>query len=300
MKIAFIGLGEVGCALAEDLSATAEHNLSAWDTAFGLADSVASRNVRSLNAAAPRVRIGADGADAVSEAELVISAVTAANAFAVAQELAAPLRAGAWLVDLNSASPGQKQRAAAAVHAGAGRYVEAAVMSPIHPKRSAAPILLGGPHARAVEPLLRSLGFADAQFFAETVGPASATKLCRSVVVKGLEALVTEALLAARAWGVEAAVLSSLSNLASTDDWEELARYLIGRSLQHGTRRAEEMIEATATVADTGVEPLMATATAKRQDWAAQHVGALEHSELVGMLDAIRGGLAPATFEAES
>jgi 3-hydroxyisobutyrate dehydrogenase-like beta-hydroxyacid dehydrogenase len=174
------------------------------------------------------------------------------------------------------------------IEAAGGRYVEAAVMSPIHPKGIAAPILLGGPHSAEFAAVAADLGFTGASVYSPVVGPASATKLARSVVVKGMEALITESMLTARAWGVEAEVLASLSNLLPSADWPTLADYMIRRSLEHGGRRAEEMDEAAATVADAGVEPLMAKATALRQRWAGDHAETLEAQGLGALLDAIR------------
>ncbi len=140
MNVALIGLGEVGRVLAEDLADGC--SLSAWDTAFAEPDSRAARNARELP-----VRVATGAADAVQSAELVFSAVTAANDLSAAGDVANGIARGAWFVDLNSASPTQKQDAAALIDAAGGRYVEAAVMSPIHPLRIGSPMLLGGPHA---------------------------------------------------------------------------------------------------------------------------------------------------------
>lgn len=252
MTILLLGLGEVGSVLAEDLDGP----FLAWDTAFADPDSRASRNAARLGI--PQASAGGD---------LVISAVTAANT----ETAAASVDPGTWFLDLNSASPQQKQRAAETVERAGSRYVEAAVMSPITPKRLAAPMLLGGPHATDFADYAKTLGFTGMTPFADTIGPASATKLCRSIMVKGMEALATESMLAAHAWGVQDTVLASLGNLLPADDWAKLAAYLISRSIEHGTRRAEEMREAAATVAAAGVEPLMSLATAQRQDWAPHH-----------------------------
>jgi 3-hydroxyisobutyrate dehydrogenase-like beta-hydroxyacid dehydrogenase len=284
MNIALIGLGEVGRALAEDLTDGSTGNtLSAWDTAFDDPDSRAARNASELP-----VRVATDAVDAVQSAELVISAVTAANDLYAARDVAAALANGAWFLDLNSASPAQKQEASALIDEVGGRYVEAAVLSPIYPKRIGSPILLGGPHASEFVETARSLGFSGVEFFAPTIGPASATKLCRSVVVKGLEALLMESMLTARKWGVEKPVLDSLSNLVPAADWTELAEYMIRRSIEHGERRSEEMMEAASTVRDAAVDALMATATARRQAWAGDQRGALAADDLGGLLDAIR------------
>jgi 3-hydroxyisobutyrate dehydrogenase-like beta-hydroxyacid dehydrogenase len=280
MRIALIGLGEVGRVLAEHLHT---HEVTPWDIAFVDPDSRAATNARELG-----VRAAADAAEAVASAEIILSAVTAANDLHAARDASAALGAGCWFVDLNSASPAQKQASADLIDTVGGRYVEAAVMSPIHPKGVASPILLGGPYSEEFAVVATTLGFTGATVYSPVVGPASATKLARSVVVKGLEALITESMLTARSWGVEAEVLASLSNMVPAADWPALADYMIRRSLEHGVRRAEEMDEAAATVAEAGVEPLMAKATAQRQRLAAEQAEALQAEGLGALLDAIR------------
>jgi 3-hydroxyisobutyrate dehydrogenase-like beta-hydroxyacid dehydrogenase len=107
-------------------------------------------------------------------------------------------------------------------------------------------------------------------------------------MIKGIEALLTESMLAARHYGVEATVLASLSDLLPLPDWEATARYMISRSLEHGARRAEEMREAARTVEEAGVAPTMSAAIAARQDWAAEFKAAHTQTDLGAMLDHIR------------
>jgi 3-hydroxyisobutyrate dehydrogenase-like beta-hydroxyacid dehydrogenase len=280
--IALIGLGEVGRILAEDL-ASGGARLAAWDLKLDDPESAPAKT-----AAALTLRVGASAADAVRDAELVISAVTAAQTVAAAVAAAKGIAAGSLFLDLNSASPGAKQEAARAVEAAGGRYVEAAVMSSYPPKRLATPILLGGPHAEAALPTLSALGFTAAEVYSAELGRASAAKMCRSVMVKGVEALLTECLLAARSYEVDEEVLASLDDLFPGPDWPTLARYMIMRSVEHGTRRAEEMVEVARTVAEAGVAPLMSEATAARQAWAPQFAAALGEADLEDLLDAIR------------
>ena len=229
-------------------------------------------------------------AGAVSGSSMVICAVTAGECRAAAGEAAAALTRGALYLDLNSVSPRTKKEAARTIEAAGGCYIEAAVMSPIAPKRIASPMWLGGPHAKAFLPLAQSLGFAGANVYSEVIGDASAAKMCRSVIIKGMEALLAESLLTARRHGVEDAVLASLQNLFPVGDWRSLARYMIARSLQHGRRRAEEMREAVKTVAEAGFEPWMSRGSVERQEWAAQHAEALSEQALTDMLDHILAG----------
>jgi 3-hydroxyisobutyrate dehydrogenase-like beta-hydroxyacid dehydrogenase len=288
-RVALIGFGEVGQTLAGDF---AKHGVevTAYDILFAQTDSNPSRALRKHKTKKART-----AAAAVGEAELVICAVTAASDLDAARSTLHGLRAGTFFLDVNSASPGMKQKASILVDSAGGRYVEAAVMTPIHPKGVASAMLLGGPHATDFLARGRGLGFAG-ELFSETVGLASATKMCRSVIIKGVEALLSESLLSARQYGVEKYVLASLSDLLPVGDWEKLARYMISRALEHGTRRAEEMREAAATVAEAGIAPFMSTATAERQDFTAAHKAALAHSGDLGkMLDAILKDIAQQT-----
>jgi 3-hydroxyisobutyrate dehydrogenase-like beta-hydroxyacid dehydrogenase len=280
-RVALIGFSEVGQTLAADLL-KARVEVSAYDILFDPPDSVPSRAVR-----AAAVRKGKDASDAIANAELIVSAVTAASDVDAARSVTSGIPRGAFYIDLNSVSPATKTICARLIEDAGGRYVEAAVMTPIHPRGIASPMLLGGPHAAAFLERAAPLGF-SAKVFSSTLGQAAAVKMCRSVIIKGVEALLTESMLAARHYGVEKPVLDSLSDLLPAGDWEKIARYFISRSLEHGVRRAEEMREAAKTVAEAGVAPSMASATAEREDWAAAFKSALSEKDLGAMLDAIR------------
>jgi 3-hydroxyisobutyrate dehydrogenase-like beta-hydroxyacid dehydrogenase len=114
--------------------------------------------------------------------------------------------------------------------------------------------------------------------------------MCRSVMIKGMEALLAESLLSARHYGVEGEVLESLGNLFPGIDWREKSRYMISRSVEHGVRRSEEMEEAAKTVREAGLVPAMSDACVVRQRWAADFPAALQTDGLDGLLDAIRAG----------
>ncbi|HEV8332523.1 MAG TPA: DUF1932 domain-containing protein [Steroidobacteraceae bacterium] len=285
LRVCLLGFGEVGQALAVDLGARGRPDLMAWDILFPVPDSLPRRA-----AIVQRVRAGTSVADAVAEADLVISAVTAAQDIVAARSAAPYLKHDAYFLDVNSVSPAVKVEASQIVATAGGRYVEAAIMSPINPQRAASPMLFGGPHAAEFLPIARQLGFSSASVFSDRVGSASAAKMCRSVIVKGMEALLGESLLAARRYGVEDAVLDSLGALLAKDDRHAQARYMISRSLIHGRRRAEEMREVARTIVEAGFEPRMSSACAVWQDWAAAHRAAAAHEDLNDMLDSMSDG----------
>ena len=284
--VALIGLGEVGRIFARDLAARGVGTITAYDVAFADPDSMQSQ----VGRAGP-ARACANAVEAVQDAELVISAVTAAATLEAAKSTVGGLAHGPYYLDINSASPELKRAASEAVNDAGGRYVEAAVMTPVPPYGIASPMLLGGVYAVSFLAAAEGLGL-KAKPVSTEVGQASATKMCRSVMVKGVEALVSESMLTARRYGVEAAVLASLNDLLPNPDWEKLARYMISRTLEHGKRRAEEMREAAVTVQDAGIEPLMSRAIAQRQDWAAVTAKSLPANwvdeDLFGLLDEVR------------
>ena len=301
-QVLLLGFGEVGQTLGAELIARGLSRLAAWDQLFPWPESLPSLALidapfanhiapgHNLAGALNAVRVMANDSEQGQPTLLIISAVTAEQCLAAAEETArllAKLEASAWYLDLNSASPATKQAASQVVNAAGGRYVEAAVMSPIHPQRLGAPILLGGPDAAAFLPVAEALGFTGMQVYAEAIGRASAAKMCRSVMVKGMEALLTESLLTARHHGVEDTVLASLQDLFPLGDWEKLAHYMLSRSVQHGQRRAEEMRQVAATVREAGLEPWMSDGCAARQAWAAPQRAVLANTNLKNLLDAV-------------
>jgi 3-hydroxyisobutyrate dehydrogenase-like beta-hydroxyacid dehydrogenase len=114
----------------------------------------------------------------------------------------------------------------------------------------------------------------DATAVSEKLGVASAIKMCRSVMIKGLEALVIESYATARAYGVEDHVLPTLVETFPSIDWDKQGAYFFSRVVQHGQRRAEEMREAANTVREAGFEPFMASAIADKQQWVADQARA--------------------------
>jgi 3-hydroxyisobutyrate dehydrogenase len=275
--VAIIGLGEVGRIFARDLRARGVGRITAYDTA---------------PVAAPEgVQMCASAVAAVQGADLVISSVTAGSALAALEAALPGLAHGPLVLDVNSVSPGTKQAASALVNAAGGRYVEAAVMSSVPPKGLASPMWLGGPHAQDFVDAAEGLGM-NLRVFSPEIGGASSVKMCRSIMIKGLEALTTECMLTARHYGVEQQVLDSLGDTLPHPDWRGLARYVISRALIHGKRRSEEVAEVAVTVAEAGLPPLMSRAIVERQALAAQQgrllsKAVLATDDLDEMLDAL-------------
>jgi 3-hydroxyisobutyrate dehydrogenase-like beta-hydroxyacid dehydrogenase len=254
VRIGFIGYGEVGTTFACDLIANGAGPVAAWDI----------RPERLLRAEADGVRAAVSDADSMADADVVISAVTADQVEAVAACAARALAPGQIFLDVNSASPATKTRAAAVVEATGAAYVEGAVMAPVAAPRLKVPILGGGPGAERAAALLNPLGM-NIRPVSREHGRASAMKLCRSIMIKGLEALIVDCAAASKAWGVEDEVWRSLSETFPSVDWPALAGTMAGRVRQHGVRRAAEMREAAQMLGDLGMAEGLCLAVADAQ-----------------------------------
>ncbi|HXP98114.1 MAG TPA: DUF1932 domain-containing protein [Telmatospirillum sp.] len=262
MSVTLIGYGEVGHIFARDLLDGGRVSVCVYDSLF---DDVLTGPAHIDEARVGGVRPAASASEAAAGAHLVISAVTASSSLDVALQAGGYLRSGQVFLDINSVSPQIKQASAAAIEAAGADYVEAAVMAPVTVPGLAVPILLGGRTAADLAPVLTDLGM-NVRVVASEVGRASATKLCRSIVIKGLEALMVDCAAAARHFGVEDDVFGSLQDTFPGTDFARLAQTMAGRVRRHGVRRAAEMREAAAMLKAMGLDPSLASAIAEAQD----------------------------------
>jgi 3-hydroxyisobutyrate dehydrogenase-like beta-hydroxyacid dehydrogenase len=275
LAVAIIGFGEVGPILAKALSEQG-CQVSAYDIKL---DHAATRPQIVERAGRSGARVAPTLAECLAGSELVFSAVTASQARAVAESAAPLMKRGQTFIDLNSVSPKVKQHNSAQVERHGASYVESAVMAPVPPQGIRVPMLLGGRNAGAISEQLNALGMRT-EAVAGNIGLASAIKLCRSIMIKGMEAMCVQSMLAARHFGVDDRVLASMAASFPSVGWDDgYEAYLIGRVAEHGQRRSEEMREAAAMLEEIGMNPGLATAIADIQQALARK-GAMLHGEL--------------------
>ena len=285
-RIALVGFGEAARAFVSgwdlaDPAAVRAYDLKLDDAGQrdGMAAAMAGQGV---SAAAAR--------DAMDGAEAVFCLVTADRALDAARAAAPNLAAGTLWFDGNSCAPDTKRQAAGVIEAAGGRYVDVAIMAPVHPKKHLVPLLVSGPHAEAGAGVLRAFGM-QPRVVEGAVGTASSIKMIRSVMVKGMEALTAECFLAARAAGVEAEVLASLEASDADVKWRARGTYNLERMMVHGARRAAEMREVAATVAGLGLPNGMSAAAAAWQDAVAATGAEPGEADLLSRADAVLGRL---------
>ncbi|MBZ5618712.1 MAG: DUF1932 domain-containing protein [Acidobacteriia bacterium] len=266
LSIGFVGFGEAGFHIAKGLRQAGVARLAAYDINTrtpGLGERIRER------AAETATHLAETNEELIRSCEIVLSVVTSDQAALAAEQNAPYLGTGRLYADLNSVSPALKQSIARTITATGARFVEIAVMAPVPPYGHRVPMLAGGEAAGEFAERLAPFGM-RVEVGAREIGVAAATKMFRSIMVKGMEALITECVLGASRYGAESRVFASLAESFPGINWHELADYMVGRVVVHGERRAREMEEAAETLRSLGIEPIMAEATARRMDWSAQ------------------------------
>ena len=266
LAVGFIGFGEAGFTIGKGLRSGGLERLFAYDIATGSSDRGPLIRQRAGTA---RATLVSTSEELARSADVLVSTVTCSAALDAARQTAPWLGASHVYADLNSVSPALKRDVAAVINdAGAG-FVEAAVMAPVQPYGQRVPMLVGGPAAQRFVELMAPFGM-QLEVLNGPIGKAAAVKMCRSIVVKGVEALLAECVLAATAYEADDRVFASLQETWPGIDWKKLADYTMGRLVVHGERRAREMEEVAETLKAIGVDPIMSEAIARRQDWSAR------------------------------
>lgn len=282
-RVAIIGFGEAGRAFASGWDRSSGVDISIYDVK--LADPAAADAIREACTefdVHPSVTLE----NALGPSDRVFSLVTADQAEIAARQAAEFLGKGTVFFDCNSCSPVTKIANAEAIEGAGGLYIDVAVMAPVHPQRHRTPLLVSGPHAQVGLEALNLLGM-NAKIAGSRIGDASAIKMMRSVMIKGLEALTAESMLAARRAGVEQSVLASLQASDPGIDWTRRSSYNLERMMVHGARRAAEMREVAKTLSDYGIPNRLAIAIAEWQDEIASLQLEDDDDDLASCLDRI-------------
>ncbi|MFN0108484.1 MAG: DUF1932 domain-containing protein [Blastocatellia bacterium] len=265
LRLGFIGFGEAGYHIAKGLRGAGLAQISAYDlhaNTPGRGEKIQQR------AAEIAVTLCESNERLAADCGVLFSTVTASSAFEAAKQTAPHLTDKHLYSDLNSVSPALKQSIAELIESRGARFVEIAIMSPVPPHGHRVPMFLCGQHSQALADALTPFGM-NLEIISEQIGAASATKMCRSVIVKGLEAILFESVLASVPYGADERVFATLNETMPGIDWKKLAGYMVGRVIEHGERRARELEEVAVTLRAIGVEPVMTEAIIKRQDWGA-------------------------------
>ena len=243
MHIAILGLGEAGSIFANDLSAMGI-TVSGWDPL----------PKRSLH---ENVHFAESNADAAKDADIIFSVNLSSASEAIAKEVFPVLNAGKIYAEMNTSSPQKKIAVYDILKSSGVQYVDLAIMAPVPPKGIKTPFVASGPGAKQMQEKLESLQL-DFSFLSENVGDASTRKLLRSIVYKGIAAVICEAMEAGEAFGLEKYIREQISTVIGGND-ALIDRFVKG-SYSHAERRIHEMEAVVQMLEAKNVQPLMSEA----------------------------------------
>ncbi|MBD8595302.1 NAD(P)-dependent oxidoreductase [Pseudomonas sp. CFBP 8758] len=287
MELLFIGFGEAAYHLATGLRTQGDLQIGAFDAQAD--DPQRGAPIRQ-RAERTRVTLFDSLESACQGARFVACLTSASSALAVAERVLPLLVAGQTYVDMNSAAPTVKQVIAALPRAPGVAFCDAAVMGTVPGNNHRVPMLLAGDGARAFADAFNPYGMRLTVLDAEA-GAASAIKMLKSVVMKGLPQLLLEAFQAGEKFGVLDTLVDSLGESLNGKTVEQLANTFTARTLIHAKRRSAEMDDVVTTLEDAGVDATMSRASHQQleklaaTDW--QTLLGADGSDL-GYRDAIR------------
>ncbi|AUG08398.1 NAD(P)-dependent oxidoreductase [Pseudomonas sp. S09G 359] len=257
MDIVFIGFGEAAYHLSKGLRSSGDLQIGAFDANV--------TPVLRQRAAEHHVTLFDSLATACHGARFVVCLTSASSALAIAQQALPWLVAGQTYVDMNSAAPAVKQAIDRLPRATGVGFCDSAVMGTVPGNNHRVPMLLAGSGAAAFADAFAPRGMQLTVLDAEA-GAASAIKMLKSVVMKGLPQLLLEAFQAGEKFGVLDTLVASLGDSLNGKTVEQLANTFTARTLIHAKRRSAEMDDAVATLEAAGVDASMSRATQGQLD----------------------------------
>ncbi|WP_028695090.1 NAD(P)-dependent oxidoreductase [Pseudomonas cremoricolorata] len=270
MELVFIGFGEAAFHIASGLRAEHDIQLGAYDA---FKDDQKAGPLIVQRAAQAQVTLFQTLEQACATAQFIVCLTSASSALELARTILPLLKEGQHYLDMNSAAPTVKQAIEQLPRSAGVDYADIAVMGTVPGNDHRVPMLLAGSAARAFEKAFTPLGMRLTVLDAEP-GAASAIKMLKSVVMKGLAQLFLESFVAANRFGVLDTLVASLGDSLDGKSVEQLANTFSARTLIHAKRRGTEMDDVVATLEALGVDASMSLATCERlkklaeRDWA--------------------------------
>lgn len=261
-RLGFIGFGEASFNIASGLRDEGLSDIRAYDAAWQTPPASGLIAERAQQAG---VSLEASSENLIKASDIVICSISANAAVPVARQCAPLLRPDQLYVDLNSAGPDTKIEVEKIVQ-GAATFVDVAVMGTVPDSRHKVPMLASGPGAAAFADFGNAFGMAITALDGPT-GKASASKMFRSIFMKGYVMLLLEAVVAGRTFGIEEDVLASIGKSLKTDDFRATANDLMCRAVIHAERREHEMDEVVGTLNSLGLDATMSIAGRDKLAW---------------------------------
>jgi 3-hydroxyisobutyrate dehydrogenase-like beta-hydroxyacid dehydrogenase len=293
VRLGFIGFGEAAFNIADGLKGEGLTGIIAYDKYWRGA---AASELICQRAAEAQVELVASQQELIERSEMVVSAVSADMAVPLAQASRPFLKTNQIYVDINATSPMTKEEVDQIISPVA-LFVDCAVMGPVPTYRHKVPVTVSGNGAKRFRETMAPYGMAITYMDAPA-GSASASKMFRSIFMKGFVTLLIEMLAAAHRYGIEGDVLESVKETLTAGPLLEVINGLVGRGVIHSERREHEMDEVIATLDTLKVDAIMSKATKAKLHWVTglglkahfKGVPPKDYRQIFAALDGKRGG----------
>lgn len=200
------------------------------------------------------------------KSDVIFCLTSAGSAVPVAGIIKEFLTEGKIYIDLNSTSPQTKAEINNVLAGAAGTYLEGAVMSAVPAKKTQVPINICGPDSEAVATMLNETGM-NVHSHQGEIGSASALKMFKSVLSKGMIALITETVFCTKKYGLTEMVLHDLINTINMMSFDGFCNYVVTQASVHHARLAREMDEVVKTLESIDENAIMTKAVKEKFEW---------------------------------
>lgn len=245
LTIAMLGLGEAGSHFANDL--------------VNLGVKVIGYDPKPLRKLHPSIEVKVSNAEAVQEADIIFSANLSSVSEEIATEIASVLKPHQFFCEMNTSGPEKKQKIASILASSGVKMIDLAIMAPVPPKGIMTPLLASGEYAEGFLAKTQSLKLDISSIENSKIGDAATRKLLRSIVYKGIAAVVCEAVEAGEAFGMESYIRGQISSLIGGNN-ELIDRFVEG-SKTHAIRRMHEMEAVIEMLTAKGIDPIVTKGT---------------------------------------
>lgn len=261
-NLGFIGFGEAAFNITKGLKLQGLDGIRAYDKYWNIkpqSDLIRKRADEAHVELIPNLQ------DLLEKSDYIFSSVSADMAVPLAQEIKQFLQPHNIYVDLNATSPMTKEEVDSIISPVA-LFVDCAIMGPVPNYMHKVPMSVSGSGARTffetMTPYQMNITLLDG-----SAGAASASKMFRSIFMKGFVMLVLEMLIAAHKYKIEDDVLSSVEKTLTTGPLLDVINGLIGRGVIHSERREHEMDEVIETLKTINVDSIMSKASKAKLKW---------------------------------
>jgi 3-hydroxyisobutyrate dehydrogenase-like beta-hydroxyacid dehydrogenase len=272
VRLGLIGYGEVGSTLGQGLRAEGLREIVSYDK---YAFDGPFRHLIQSRAAEAGVPLVRSPAELAARGDVILGVTPGSASIESAEAFAPHINKQHIFIDLASATPKVKQAVGRTLGGTGTNIADASIMGTPHADGHRLPILASGPAAQCFHELMSPWGLKIERVDGD-LGAASGIKIMRSVIAKGLEALLVECMLGASRYGIDDVVLRSFGKFMNSRSFEEMANFLLVTDVIHAERRAHEARMSADALEEIGVDPVMTRATAERLQWVCE-LGAKEH-----------------------